>query len=102
VCQMINKFILSCFVSLVITTSGWAAASPGSVVRGNTRLNIHTQDVTTIATGGAVARTSIGHVRSSRGNTNITVNVPNVSNIASGNRKSCINIGTKGLDPDCN
>jgi hypothetical protein len=72
-------------------------------VRGDTRINVSTQNVSTIATGSSTARTRIGYVGSSNSNTNISVDAKNVSNIVGGQgRKGCINIGTKGLDPDCN
>jgi hypothetical protein len=97
-----RKIALSGFISLLISAPGWAA-SPGGVVSGNTNINVRSQNVNTIATGGALARTSIGVVKSSSGNTNVTVDAANISNIVSGQgQKGCINIGTKGLDPECN
>jgi hypothetical protein len=73
------------------------------VVRGNTMINVSTRNISTVATGSSIAKTRIGYVGSSNGNTNISVDARNVSNVVSGHgRKGCINIGTKGLDPDCN
>lgn len=88
--------------SLVACTA--MAQSQGGVVRGNTNINVNADDVSTIAAGsGNTARTSIGSVKGNvRENTKITVDVKSVSNVVSGrNKKGCINIGTKGADPDC-
>lgn len=81
------------------------AQSEGGVIRGNTKINVSAGNVNTIATGSNnTAKTSIGSVKgNSRENTNITVDVKNVSNVVSGRgKKGCVNIGTKGADPDCN
>jgi hypothetical protein len=84
---------------------GFAAAqTEGSVIRGNTNLNVNAENVNTMAIGsGNVARTSIGSVKGSvRGNSNITVDVANVSNVVTGrNRKGCINIGTRTDNTEC-
>ena len=80
------------------------AQSQGGAVRGNTQINVNAENVNTIATGsGNTARTSIGSVKGNvRESTKVTVDVKNVSNVVTGrNKKGCINIGTKGADPDC-
>lgn len=79
------------------------AQSAGGVVRGNTNVNVHAGETTTIAVGsGNTAKTSIGTVKSSKSSTNVTVDVKSVSNVVVGHgKKGCINIGTKGADPDC-
>lgn len=79
------------------------AQSAGGVVRGNTNLNVNAENVNTIAVGsGNTAKTSIGTVKGKTGGGNVTVDAKNVTNIVSGrNRKGCINIGTKGADPEC-
>ncbi|OHC65391.1 MAG: hypothetical protein A2040_02685 [Rhodocyclales bacterium GWA2_65_19] len=85
------------------TTVVWAQ-SQGGVVRGNTEINVNAQNVNTIAVGsGNTAKTSIGSVKGgTRESSKITVDVKNVSNVVAGRgRKGCINIGTKGADPDC-
>lgn len=81
----------------------WAQAE-GGIVRGNTEINVNAENVNTIATGsGNTAKTSIGSVKGgTRESSKITVDVKNVSNVVSGRgKKGCINIGTKGADPDC-
>jgi hypothetical protein len=101
--SIFTKFALICAVGFAVSVSGWCA-SPGGVISGNTNINVNARNVTTIAgSGGNVAKTSIGTVRNSKSNTNVTVDVQNVSNVVTGRgRKGCINIGTKGSDPDCN
>ena len=80
------------------------AQTQGGAVRGNTNINVNTENVNTIATGsGNVARTNIGSVKgNSRDGGNVTIDIKNVSNVVTGRgKKGCINIGVKGADPDC-
>ena len=87
-----------CLASVV-----WAQAQ-GGVVRGNTEINVNAENVNTIAVGsGNTAKTSIGSVKGgTRESSKVTVDVKNVSNVVSGRgKKGCVNIGTKGADPDC-
>lgn len=98
----IPKFILllsgACLASAV-----WAQ-SQGGVVRGNTEINVNAENINTIAAGsGNTAKTTIGSVKGgTRESSKITVDVKNVSNVVTGRgKKGCINIGTKGADPDC-
>lgn len=80
------------------------AQTQGGAVRGNTNINVHAENVNTIAAGsGNVARTNIGSVKgNSRDGANVTVDVKNVSNVVTGRgKKGCINIGVKGADPEC-
>lgn len=89
--------------AMCITSIVWAQAQ-GGVVRGNTTINVNAENVSTIAAGsGNTAKTSIGSVKSgTRDNTKTTVDVKNVSNVVTGrNKKGCVNIGTRGTDPDC-
>lgn len=96
------RFALAGALGLAFSVSAWAQAS-GGVIRGNTNVNVHAGETTTIAVGsGNTAKTSIGTVKSSKSSTNVTVDVKSVSNVVVGRgRKGCINIGTKGADPDC-
>lgn len=91
-------------VMMALVCGGALAQTPGGVVRGDTKVNVNAENVDTIAVGSNnTARTSIGSVKSgARGSTNVTVDVKNVSNVVVGrNKKGCVNIGTKGADPDC-
>lgn len=89
--------------TMCIASVVWAQTQ-GGVVRGNTTLNVNAENVSTIAAGsGNTAKTSIGSVKGgTRGDTKMTVDVKNVSNVVTGrNKKGCVNIGTRGTDPDC-
>lgn len=99
---MFIRLTLAGVVGLAVGVSAWAQ-SAGGVVRGNTNINVNAGETTTIAVGsGNTAKTSIGTVKGSKGSTNVTVDVKSVSNVVVGRgRKGCINIGTKGADPDC-
>jgi hypothetical protein len=79
------------------------AQESGGVVRGNSNINVHTGNVNTIAAGSNnVAKTSIGSIKGGATGGNVTVDVKNVSNVVTGHgKKGCVNIGTKGADPDC-
>lgn len=89
-----------------LLAASWVCAqeSGGVKVKGNTKLNVSTENINTIASGqGNTARTTIGAVKGSTNqNTNVTVNAKNVSNVASGrNKKACVNIGVVNPDPNC-
>lgn len=91
-------------LSLAATQGVASAQTQGGVVRGNTTINVNAENVNTIAAGsGNTAKTSIGSVKGgTRESTSVTVDVKNVSNVVTGRgKKGCINIGTKGADPDC-
>ena len=87
--------VFSCFPAL--------AQSTGGVVRGNTNINVSASEINTIAVGsGNTAKTSIGTVKGGSRGGNVTVDVKGVSNVVVGRgKKGCVNIGTKGADPDC-
>lgn len=82
---------------LLISTAGWAQTSQsGTHIKGNTEINVSTQNTTAIATGeNNVARNRIGVIKGNKqGDTRITVNVGNVTTVAGGrNKKACTNIG---------
>ncbi len=79
------------------------AQESGGVVRGNSNINVRAENVNTIAAGSNnVAKTSIGSIKGGAKGGNVTVDVKNVSNVVVGHgKKGCVNIGTKGADPDC-
>lgn len=66
-------------------------------IRGNTEINVKTENMTAIATGeNNVAKNRVGVIQGSKkGDTKITANAANVTTVASGrNRKACTNIGS--------
>ncbi len=79
------------------------AQESGGVVRGNSNINVRAANVNTIAVGtDNVAKTSIGSIKGGAKGGNVTVDVKNVSNVVTGHgKKGCVNIGTKGADPEC-
>lgn len=79
------------------------AQTEGGVVRGNTNINVRAGNVNTMAVGSNnTAKTSIGSVKGGSKGGNVTVDVKNVTNIVGGHgRTGCVNIGTKGTDPEC-
>lgn len=73
-------------------------------IKGNTEINVQTDDVTAIASGqNNVAKNRIGVVKGDKkGDTRITVNAAKVTTIVGGrNKKACTNIGGIVSD-DCN
>lgn len=83
---------------LVLVTSAAAAqtSQSGTHIKGNTEINVSTQNTTAIATGeNNVARNRIGVVQGSKqGNTRINVNAGNVTTVVGGrNKRACTNIG---------
>lgn len=100
---MIFRSIMVAAISGLFAVSAMAQ-SEGGAVRGKTDINVRAENVTTVAAGsGNVAKTSIGSVKGgTKDSTSVTVDVKNVSNVVSGRgKKGCINIGTRGADPDC-
>jgi hypothetical protein len=94
--------ILCCLAVAMVANSGFAQEA-GGVVRGSSNINVRAANVTTMAVGSNnVAKTSIGSVKGNAKGGNVTVDAKNITNIVGGHgRKGCVNIGTKGVDPDC-
>lgn len=87
----------------LVASGSLLAQSEGGVVRGNTNINVRAANVNTMAIGANnTAKTSIGSVKGGSKGGNVTVDVKNVTNIVGGRgRTGCVNIGTKGTDPEC-
>jgi len=94
--------MLCCFSAGMLATVSFAQEA-GGVVRGSSNINVRAANVTTMAIGSNnVAKTSIGSVKGNAKGGNVTVDAKNITNIVGGHgRKGCVNIGTKGVDPDC-
>ncbi|MCF8211065.1 MAG: hypothetical protein K9K38_16930 [Rhodoferax sp.] len=74
-----------------------AQVSQRTQIKGNTEINVSTQNTTAIASGeNNVARNRIGVIQESKqGNTRINVNAANVTTVVGGrNKKACTNIGS--------
>jgi len=80
-----------------------AQVSQRTQIKGNTDINVSSENTTAIATGeNNVARNRIGVVQGNKtGNTRINVNAANVTTVVGGrNKKACTNIGSVVSD-DC-
>ncbi|MDP2785176.1 MAG: hypothetical protein Q8O38_11380 [Sulfurimicrobium sp.] len=80
-----------------------AQVSQRTQIKGNTEINVSTENTTAIATGeNNVARNRIGVVQGNKkGDTKINVNAANVTTVVGGrNKKACTNIGSIVSD-DC-
>jgi len=92
--DMKNQWIIGTI--LVLVSAGVSAQVSQTHIKGNTEINVSTQNTTAIATGeNNVARNRIGVVQGNkRGDTKITVNAGNVTTVVGGrNKKACTNIG---------
>ncbi len=103
--KVMRQLAKQCLVLLPIATISLMANAQeaGGVVKGNSNINVRAENVNTLAVGSDnVAKTSIGSIKGGAKGGNVTVDVKNVSNVVVGHgRKGCVNIGTKGADPDC-
>lgn len=93
---MKNQWVIGTVLVLVSTVVAAQTSQSGTHIKGNTEINVSTQNTTAVATGqNNVARNRIGVVQGNkRGDTKITVNAGNVTTVASGrNKKACTNIG---------
>lgn len=90
-------------IALAGVVSSAIGQESGGVVRGNSNINVFAGNVNTIAVGSNnTAKTSIGSIKGGASGGNVTVDVKNVSNVVMGHgKKGCVNIGTKGADPEC-
>jgi hypothetical protein len=80
-----------------------AQVSQRTQIKGNTEINVSTENTTAIAAGeNNVARNRIGVVQGNKkGDTKINVNAANVTTVVGGrNKKACTNIGSIVSD-DC-
>lgn len=89
----------SILCALLVFGDGTALAQvsqKATQIKGNTEINVSTNNTTAIAAGdNNVARNRIGVVQENKsGNMKITVNAANVTTVAAGrNKKACTNIG---------
>lgn len=87
----------------MVTGVADAQVSQRTQIKGNTEINVSTENTTAVAAGeNNVARNRIGVVQGNKtGNTKINVNAANVTTVVGGrNKKACTNIGSIVSD-DC-
>lgn len=81
---------------LVAATGSMAQRSQSTNIKGNTEINVSTQNTTAVATGeGNVAKNRVGVIQGDKkGDTKISVSATNVTTVVGGrNKKACTNIG---------
>lgn len=99
---MIRYGLVGLIFSMVTGVAG-AQVSQRTQIKGNTEINVSTENTTAVAAGeNNVARNRIGVVQGNKtGNTKINVNAANVTTVVGGrNKKACTNIGSIVSD-DC-
>lgn len=95
-----NSFRLAPLLLVVLASTALAQNSQRGAttqIRGNTEINVSTQNMTAVAVGeNNVVKNRVGVVQGAkRGDTKISASVGNVTNVVGGrNRKSCVNIGS--------
>ncbi|MDK9702026.1 MAG: hypothetical protein OEL20_02730 [Sulfuritalea sp.] len=81
---------------LILIAAGAMAQTSQTRVKGNTEINVRTENTTAVATGeGNVAKNRVGVIQGDKkGDTKISVSATNVTTVVSGrNKKACTNIG---------
>lgn len=81
----------------MVTGVADAQVSQRTQIKGNTEINVSTENTTAIAAGqNNVARNRIGVIQGNKtGDTRINVNAANVTTVVGGrNKKACTNIGS--------
>ena len=94
---MNNRFKLGLVVFGLLASVAHSQVSQRTQIKGNTEINVSTDNTTAIAVGeNNVARNRIGVIQGNKkGDTKITVNAANVTTVVGGrNKKACTNIGS--------
>jgi hypothetical protein len=87
--------ILAALALAVIASSALAQKSQ-TTIKGNTEINVNTQNTTAVAVGeNNVAKNRVGVIQGDKkGDTKISVSATNVTTVVGGrNKKACTNIG---------
>lgn len=87
------RILLTLALSFIASAS---MAQTSTRIKGNTEINVRTENTTAIATGeNTVAKNRVGVIQGDKkGDTKITANATNVVTIVGGrNKKACTNIG---------
>ncbi|TRZ91005.1 MAG: hypothetical protein D4R84_15140 [Rhodocyclaceae bacterium] len=82
--------------ALALIATGSMAQTSQTRIKGNTEINVTTQNTTAVATGeNNVAKNRIGVIQGDKkGDTRISVSATNVTTVVGGrNKKTCTNIG---------
>lgn len=91
-----NASCIAVSAALVLVSAGVVAQTSQTRIKGNTEINVRTENTTAIATGeNNVAKNRIGVIQGDKkGDTKISVSATNVTTVVGGrNKKTCTNIG---------
>lgn len=83
-------------VALVLIATGSLAQNSQTRIKGNTEINVRTENTTAVAVGeNNVAKNRVGVIQGDKkGDTKISVSATNVTTVVGGrNKKTCTNIG---------
>ena len=92
-----HKVFILMLLLLLLGGVTHAQVSQRTQIKGNTEINVSTENTTAIAVGeNNVARNRVGVIQGNKqGDTKITVNAANVTTVVGGrNKKACTNIGS--------
>jgi hypothetical protein len=92
---MKRNHILAALAFAAVVTGAFAQRSQTNI-KGNTEINVRTENTTAVAVGeNNVAKNRIGVIQGDKkGDTKISVSATNVTNVVAGrNKKACVNIG---------
>lgn len=91
-------------LALAALATGPMAQKSSTNIKGNTEINVSTQNTTAVAVGqNNVAKNRIGVVKGDKtGDTKVSVSAANVVTVAGGrNKKACTNIGVIAKNDEC-
>ena len=91
-------------LALLVIAGGAMAQKSQTTIKGNTEINVTTQNTTAVAVGeNNVAKNRIGVVKGEKtGDTKVSVNAANVTTVVGGrNKKACTNIGVIAKNDEC-
>lgn len=83
-------------LALILTVTPVMAQRSQTTIKGNTEINVNTQNTTAVAVGeNNVAKNRVGVIQGDKkGDTKISVSATNVTTVVGGrNKKACTNIG---------
>lgn len=99
-----NASHIAVTVTLALMAAGAVAQTSQTRIKGNTEINVRTENTTAVAVGeNNVAKNRVGVIKGDKtGDTKISVNAANVTTVVGGrNKKACTNIGVIVKNDEC-
>lgn len=99
-----NASHIAVAAALALMATGAVAQASQTRIKGNTEINVKTENTTAVAVGeNNVAKNRIGVIKGDKkGDTKISVNAANVTTVVGGrNKKACTNIGVIVKNDEC-